>query len=260
MKLHASDIEAGYAGKPVLDGLDLQLADGEIAGIIGPNGSGKSTLLKVLARLLKPDRGVVYLGDRNIRRMGSRQVARRLAVLPQHPTAPTGLTVRDLVGYGLFPHTPWLSRLGRTDGGVIDEALDQCNLRPLADRPLATLSGGERQRAWVAMALAQRPRVLLLDEPVTFLDVSHQLDLLELLVRLNAERGITMVMVMHEINLAARYCHRLLAMRDGRIVRDGTVEQVLQPEVIEQVFGIAAAVAACPVSGRPMCHFYKTNQ
>lgn len=254
MKVWTQELQAGYDRQLVLSAVNLRVEPGEMVGIIGPNGSGKSTLLRVLGRLLQPWDGVVYLDGRRLADLSPREVARCMAMLPQAPAAPPELTVYELVGYGRYPHVPWLKRLGPADREAIDRAIRDCRLEALAGKPLATLSGGERQRAWLAMTLAQEPRVMLLDEPVTFLDINHQLEMLELIAALNRERGITVVMVMHDINLAARYCRRLVALKDGQIVADGPVEEVLRPEVLREVFHVEVQVGTDPVTGRPACY------
>ncbi|MFQ5858631.1 MAG: ABC transporter ATP-binding protein [Anaerolineae bacterium] len=254
MRVWTEGLRAGYDRQPVLWAINLKVEDGEMVGVIGPNGSGKSTLLKVLGRLLKPWGGVVYLDGRHLAELSPGEVARCMATLPQAPTSPPELTVYELVGYGRYPHVAWLKRLGPADRAAIDRAIRECRLEALTGRPLSALSGGERQRAWLAMALAQEPRVMLLDEPVTFLDINHQLEMLDLIAALNRERGITVVMVMHDINLAARYCRRLVALKGGRVAHDGPVEAVLRPEVLREVFHVEVQVGTDPVTGRPACY------
>ncbi len=254
MKVWTEGLQAGYDRELVLSAVNLRVRPGEMAGIIGPNGSGKSTLLKVLGRLLQPWGGMVYLNGRRLADLSLREVARCVAMLPQAPVSPPELTVCELVGYGRYPHVPWLKRLGPVDREAIERAIRECRLEALAAKPLATLSGGERQRAWLAMALAQEPRVMLLDEPVTFLDINHQLELLDLIADLNRKRGVTVIMVMHDLNLAARYCRRLVALKAGRVVADGPVEEVLCPEVLREVFQVEVRVGRDPVTGRPVCY------
>ena len=243
--------EVSYDGRPALDGVDLTFARGEMVGIIGRNGSGKSTLLKLIGRLLAPGAGAVYLDGKALASMPMGELARNTSVLPQAPAPPAELTVRELVGYGRYPHVPWLRRLGVQDHTIIEGAIEACRLEDLADRRLDTLSGGERQKAWVAMALAQQPRVMLLDEPVTFLDLGHQLEVMDLVGRLNRDEGITVVAVMHDLNLAARYCERLVALKAGRVCADGPTAEVMSPTVLREVFGIEARIGRDPVTGRP---------
>jgi len=251
--LRASALAAGYAGRAVLEGLELGLAAGSVTALIGPNGSGKSTLLKALARLLPARQGSVVLDGADIAALPSREVARRLAVLPQSPSTPAELTVRELVEQGRFPHAGPLRMLRRQDHEAIDRALRDTGVEALARRPLDELSGGERQRAWIALALAQQTPLLLLDEPTTFLDVGHQLEVLDLVRRLNRERGITVAMVLHDLNHAAHYADRLVALRDGRIVADGAPADVLTPRLLEDAFRVQATVLRDPATGSPVC-------
>ena len=248
--------EVSYEGKLALDSVDLAFARGEMAGIIGRNGSGKSTLLKLIGRLLVPSDGAVYLDGKALASLPMGELARSTSVLPQAPTPPAELTVRELVGYGRYPHVPWLRRFGGRDHEIVEGAIESCRLEELAGRRLDTLSGGERQKAWVAMALAQQPRVMLLDEPVTFLDLGQQLEVMDLVSRLNRDEGITVVAVMHDLNLAARYCERLVALKDGRVCADGPTADVMSPAVLREVFGIEARIGQDPVTGRPVCYPY----
>ena len=250
-------LDVAYDRQVVLRDVSLKFGAGEMVGIIGPNGSGKSTLLRAISGLLKPKRGVVHLDGELLSTFPPSEVARRLSSLPQAPPAPPGLTVRELVGYGRYPHLSWLSRFGDQDRGIIDRTIATCHLGSLADRPLATLSGGERQRAWIAMALAQQPQVMLLDEPVTFLDIGHQLEVMDLVEELNRSEAITVVAVFHDLNLAARYCPRLIAIKGGRIHSDGPAREVIRPDVLESVFGIGAQIAVDPVTRQPFCHPYR---
>jgi len=255
MDLTAEQITVGYGKQPVLEGLDLHLASGSFTGIVGPNGCGKSTLLKVLARWMRPWEGRVTLGGTDMRRLHTRQIARALAVLPQHPTAPPEVTVSELVASGRHPHLPRFGRFGEHDRQVLREVVAECELEDLADRKLGTLSGGQRQRAWLAMALAQEPRILLLDEPLSSLDINHQLEVMDLLTRLNATRGLTIGIVLHDLNLAARFCESLVFMQAGRIARQGPVDEALQASVVERVFHVRARIERDARTGRPHCHF-----
>lgn len=259
MKVQAEKLVAGYDKSDVLTDVDIAIMDGEMVGIIGPNGSGKSTLLKALARLLKPRSGTVYLDGRALRELPTGEVARRMAVLPQAPNSPSELTVRELVGYGRYPHVPWLKRLGPTDHEAIDRAIDECHLEVLAQRQVSTLSGGERQRAWLAMALAQEPKLMLLDEPVTFLDICHQLEVMDLIAQLNIERGITVLMVLHDLNLASRYCGRLIAVSKGRLSYDGPTQEVICPDVLRDVFGVDAYIVQNPHTGKSVCYPFQAS-
>ncbi len=259
-RLEARALEGGYAGVPVIRGVDLSLHDGELTAIVGQNGSGKSTLLKLLAGLLRPFSGAALLDGENIRDISRQSLARTLALLPQSATGdadlPPELTVRELVGFGRYAHAGWLRRLRDPDRSAIDHALTACGMADLAERPLGALSGGERQRARLAMALAQDAPILLLDEPIAALDIAHQLRLLDLLERLNRERGLAVCMVLHDLNLAARHCRRIIALRDGRVVADGPVEDVLTPDSLRAITGLQATIAPDPVTHRPACYFH----
>ena len=252
VRLAAEDLRLAYDDRVVVDGLDLALTDGSFTAIVGPNGCGKSTLLRALGRLLRPAAGRVLLDGRSIARTPTREVARVLGLLPQTPVAPAGLTVADLVARGRHPHQSWLRQWSREDEAVVAEALRWTDMADLGDRPVDELSGGQRQRAWISMALAQETDLLLLDEPTTYLDLSHQIDVLELVARLHAERGRTVVVVLHDLNLAARYAHRLVAMRDGALVASGTPHEVLTEQLLADVFDLEARVVPDPVAGTPM--------
>ncbi|WP_084960110.1 ABC transporter ATP-binding protein [Thermoactinospora rubra] len=252
MRLQAVDVTLGYGDRVVVDGLDLGIEAGTVTTIIGPNGCGKSTLLRALGRLLKPSGGQVLLDGKRIDRLPTREVARVLGVLPQAPSAPEGLTVADLVARGRHPHQTWYRQWSSSDADAVAEALAMTGLSDLADRPLEELSGGQRQRAWISMALAQGTDLLLLDEPTTFLDLAHQVEVLELVRSLHSSAGRTIVMVLHDLNLAARYTDRLVAMRDGRVVAAGTPHEVLTEELLRKVFDLEAKVIPDPVAGTPL--------
>jgi iron complex transport system ATP-binding protein len=247
-RLTARDLTLGYGERTVVEHLDLDVVDGGVTAVIGPNGCGKSTLLRALGRLLRPRGGEVLLDGRRIDALPTRDVARALGMLPQSPTAPEGLTVADLVGRGRHPHRSWFRQWSGDDEAVVAEAMAWTGVSDLADRPVDALSGGQRQRAWIAMALAQGTDLLLLDEPTTHLDLAHAVDVLDLVDRLHTERGRTVVMVLHDLSLAARYADRLVALRDGRIVAQGAPRDVITPELLADVFGLHAAVLPDPVS------------
>ena len=257
MDLVADNLDAGYGRQRVLDGLSLSLDAGTLTGIIGPNGCGKSTLLKVLARLMTPWNGSVRLDGEEVHALGRRQLAKRLAVLPQSPLAPPQITVAELVSCGRHPHVPRFGRMSREDRRIVAEAMSDCELDELAERPLDTLSGGQRQRVWLAATLAQQPCVLLLDEPLAALDISHQLDALDLLGRLNRERGLTIAIVLHDINLAARYCSHLVLMDQGRIVQHDRPSVVCEGAALRAVFDVDVYVDDDPRTARPVCRFYR---
>jgi len=251
--LRADNLTAGYDGADVIAGLDLEIPAGQVTAIVGANGCGKSTLLRALARLLRPRAGGVLLDGRSISELRSREVARRLGLLPQSPVAPEGLSVEDLVARGRHPHQGLFRQWSTADEAAVEEALATTGTAGLRDRPLDALSGGQRQRAWIAMALAQQTELLLLDEPTTFLDLAHQLDVLDLLDRLVAERGRTVVMVLHDLNQACRYADRLVAMREGRVCAAGPPGEVVDAAFVQDVFGLEARVVEDPVAGTPMC-------
>ena len=244
---------AGYGGAPILDGLDVALPRGAFTVLLGPNGSGKSTLLRALARLLPLKAGQVVHEGEAIARMPSRLLARRIGILAQGPTAPEGLRVRDLVEQGRYPHRSLFGGWSEADATACEAALRLTAMTDLAERPLDALSGGQRQRAWIAMALAQETGTLLLDEPTTFLDIAHQIEVLALVRRLVETRGTTVVAVLHDINQAARYGDHLVLLKAGRIRAAGGPGEVLVPATIREVFGIEASVIADPETGTPFC-------
>ena len=252
VRLAAERISLAYDDHVAVRELDLQLTEGSFTAIVGPNGCGKSTLLRALGRLLRPASGQVLLDGRAIARTPTREVAKVLGLLPQSPVAPEGLTVADLVARGRHPHQSWLRQWSRDDEALVGEALAWTGMTDLAARPVDGLSGGQRQRAWISMALAQGTDLLLLDEPTTYLDLAHQIDVLDLVARLHAERGRTVVVVLHDLNLAARYAQRLVAMKDGDLVASGTPEEVLTEALLAEVFELEARVLPDPVSGTPM--------
>lgn len=244
---------AGYGERPVLNDINLSIPYGGITTLVGPNGSGKSTLLRTIARLLRPSGGQVLLDGAAIRSLTTTQVARRMAILPQSPEAPGTLTVRELVEQGRFPHVGALRMLRAQDHAAITVALAQTGMSGFAHRPVDALSGGERQRAWIALALAQDTPILLLDEPTTFLDLGHQLEVLDLVRSLNRDRNMTVVMVLHDLNQAARYSDRMIVLQAGRVVADNAPSRVLTEQILGQVFNIRASIVTDPVTGTPVC-------
>ncbi len=250
--LEARGLSAGYGGRAIVDGVDLLLPPGRISVIVGANACGKSTLLRTMSRLLAPRDGSVLLDGHAIGTMPTKQLAQTLGLLPQQPIAPEGIVVADLVGRGRHPHQRMFRSWSSADDRAVADALDVTGIAELADRAVDELSGGQRQRVWIAMALAQHTDVLLLDEPTTFLDLAHQIDVLDLLADLNRDRGTTIAMVLHDINLAARYAHHLFAMCDGHLVAHGAPRDVVTPELIADVFGLDAEVIDDPVSATPL--------
>ena len=240
--MNTKNIAVGFDGKSVLENLSLEIEKGQIISILGPNGSGKSTLLKILSRNLKPDKGSVYLDGHNLIELSAKVVARKMAVLPQSPEAPKDLTVRDLVEYGRYPHQKWWQGRSGEDDECVNWALQQTGLEEMSGRIVSTLSGGERQRVWIAMALAQKPEVLLLDEPTTYLDICHQLEIMELLAEFNRVHQITVAMVLHDINQAARYSDSIVVLHQGKVFAVGRPEDVITPHTLRAVFGVESEI------------------
>ncbi|KAB2698120.1 ABC transporter ATP-binding protein [Ochrobactrum sp. Kaboul] len=250
--LTVSQLSSGYDDTLILDGLDLDVPSGKITVIVGANACGKSTLLRTMSRLLAPRKGQVLLDGKSIHKIPSRELARTLGLLPQSPIAPEGITVADLVSRGRNPHQKMFARWTREDDEAVAAALNATQTASLAERPVDELSGGQRQRVWIAMALAQQTEILLLDEPTTFLDIAHQVEVLDLLTDLNRERGTTIVMVLHDLNLAARYADFLVAMNGGRLHVSGAPQDVLTEKTVADVFGLESRIITDPTSGRPM--------
>ncbi len=252
-RLEAVGIDAGYADAPILDAVDLLVPDGKVTVLVGPNGCGKSTLLKTLARILSPCRGQVLLEGKDIHALNTRAVAAKLGLLPQGPVAPEGLTVRELVSQGRYPHQSLLRQWTRADEEAVESAIETAGITQFADRSVDTLSGGQRQRCWVAMVLAQETRLILLDEPTTFLDLKVQVDLMDLFASLAHDRGHTLLIVLHELSLAAAYADYLVMMKDGKIVSAGEPDDIFTAERLKHVFDLDASVLRDPVSGRLVC-------
>ncbi|WP_298040272.1 ABC transporter ATP-binding protein [uncultured Microbacterium sp.] len=244
-------VRLGYAGSTVVDDLTLEVPPGGFTVIIGPNGCGKSTLLRAMGRMIAPQSGSVTIDGADLRSMRTRRVAQRIALLPQSPLTPGAITVADLVSRGRTPHQSLLRQWSPEDERIVDEALHEVGMTELGDSLVEELSGGQRQRVWIAMTLAQRTPVLLLDEPTTYLDIAHQVDVLDLCSRLHSD-GRTLVAVLHDLNLAARYASHIVAMRDGGIVAQGRPDEVFTPEILRQVFDLEALVLPDPETGRPL--------
>lgn len=239
-------------GPAVVDGMSLEVPDGRVTCIVGPNACGKSTLLRAMSRLLKPRGGHVVLDGTRIQQHPTKEVARRLGLLPQSPAAPEGLTVEDLVARGRFPHQRMLQQWREADETAVEDALALTRTDELRHRPVDELSGGQRQRVWIALTLAQQTPIMLLDEPTTFLDVAHQLEVLDLLAELNATHQRTIVMVLHDLNEAARYSHHLVAMREGEVIAEGPPGEVVTVDTVRAVFGIDSKIVDDPVTGTPL--------
>jgi iron complex transport system ATP-binding protein len=247
-KLGTKSVDAGYPATAdlVLRRLSIDVAEGELVALVGPNGSGKSTLLRTLGRVLKPRDGIAYLDGKAMREWPTREIARRLALLPQGPTLANDLTVEELVMLGRSPHQGILGVLSSRDEEAVRSAIFETSIGPLVKRNVSELSGGERQRVWLAMALAQQPRILLLDEPTTFLDLNHQLEVLDLIQALNRQHGLTVVMVLHDLNQAARYAGRIVVLHQGEIYADGDPATVLTPATLREVFGVEGRIIPGP--------------
>jgi iron complex transport system ATP-binding protein len=250
--LAAEGLRLSYEKKEIVHGIDLELPPGKVTMIIGPNGCGKSTTLRGLARLLDPSGGRVLLDGKDISTIPNREVATILGILPQHPVAPDGITVTDLVSRGRYPHQGWFRKWNAEDDEAVAQALTVTNTAELSTRAVGSLSGGQRQRVWIAMALAQRTDLLLLDEPTTFLDLANQVELLDLLTDLNRRSSTTIAIVLHDLNLACRYADHLVCMKAGEIVAEGTPKEIVTAEIISSVFGMRCDVLIDPVSDTPL--------
>ncbi|MET3682732.1 iron complex transport system ATP-binding protein [Alkalibacillus flavidus] len=256
MRVRGEQLLVGYDDNTVLDHLDVQIPERQITAIIGPNGCGKSTLLKGLTRILTPNSGRVLLDGEDIKKQKTKDVAKKMAILPQSNDYANGLTVGELVSYGRFPYQKGFGRLSDDDVESIDQAMKSTGVLEFKHRPVDALSGGQRQRVWIAMALAQDTEMIFLDEPTTYLDLAHQLEVLELLQSLNQLEGRTIVMVLHDLNHAARFADYIISMRDGSIVKEGRYDDVIQADVLRDVFDIDAIVGQDPRTGKPICLTY----
>lgn len=258
--LTGKSISVAYHQNTVIPAMDVQIPRGRITSIIGPNGCGKSTLLKALSRMTPVREGHVFLDGREIAHMSTVEVAQNMAILPQAPQAPGGLTVKELVSYGRYPHQKGFGRLKKEDHEAVKWALSITNTDELADRDMNALSGGQRQRAWIAMALAQDTPLILLDEPTTYLDMAHQLEILELLEDLNKRQGKTIAMVIHDLNLAARFSDWMIAMRSGKILYEGTPKEIMTNKTLADVFSLDACISQDPWTGKPVCVTYRMKK
>ncbi|NSC22394.1 ABC transporter ATP-binding protein [Streptomyces albus subsp. chlorinus] len=251
-RLTARGLTLAYEERTVVEELDLEVPDGEITVVVGPNACGKSTTLRALGRLLKPRSGAVLLDGEELARIPTRTIAQSIGLLPQSPVAPEAITVSDLVSRGRQPHQRWWQQWSQEDERAVTEAMERTDVAALADRPVDALSGGQRQRVWIAMALAQETDLLLLDEPTTYLDIAHQVEVLDLVRQLNREKGRTVVMVLHDLNQATRYADHLVAMKNGRVAARGRPEEIVDAALVREVFGLEAVVVPCPVTGDPL--------
>jgi len=250
-------VDIGYEKIKIVNDVSLHFNDGEITTIIGPNGCGKSTLLKAMTRIIPYHKGAIYLDGAAIAKYNTKELAKRLAILPQIAENPAGLTVGELVSYGRFPHQSGFAKLTNEDYEIIDWALEVTSTLEYKYREVDTLSGGQRQRVWIAMALAQKTDIIFLDEPTTYLDMAHQLEVLQLLKKLNEEQGRTIIMVLHDLNHAARFSHSLIALRDGKLVKQDSVENIMQSKVLADVFNIDATIVRDPKTDKPVCLSYE---
>ncbi len=251
--LEAKNLTLSYGNQYIFQELNLTVQKGKITVFIGGNGCGKSTLLRSMARLLKPQTGAVILDGHNIASLPTKQVAKQMSLLPQGPNAPEGLTVLQLVKQGRYPYQSWLQQWSREDERMVREALEVTGMSDLAERTVDSLSGGQRQRAWIAMTLAQGTDIILLDEPTTYLDLTHQIEVLDLLYELNITEQRTIIMVLHDINLACRYAHNIVAIQNQRIFAEGAPEQIVTADMIEAVFAMKCKIIPDPIFGTPMC-------
>lgn len=251
-RLTGEALTLGYGDFRVADGLNVALPDGKFTAIIGPNGCGKSTLLRTLSRLMKPLGGQVRLDGEAIQHFATKEVARRIGLLAQNASAPGDITVAELVARGRYPHQPLFTRWRDEDERAVQKAMAATGVTALADQSVDTLSGGQRQRAWIAMVLAQETSILLLDEPTTWLDISHQIDLLELLCTLNRDQGYTLAAVLHDLNQACRYANHLIALRDGKIIAEGAPSEIVDAALIEAIYGLRCMIIEDPVAGTPL--------
>ncbi|HGH5977892.1 TPA: iron-enterobactin ABC transporter ATP-binding protein [Kluyvera georgiana] len=251
-RLRGEALTLSYGKKTIAESLNVTIPDGHFTAIIGPNGCGKSTLLRTLSRLMTPTHGHVYLDGEEIQRYASKEVARRIGLLAQNATTPSDISVQELVARGRYPHQPLFTRWRQEDEDAVQRAMQATGIVELANQSVDTLSGGQRQRAWIAMVLAQDTAIMLLDEPTTWLDISHQIDLLELLSELNRERGFTLAAVLHDLNQACRYATHLIALREGKIVAEGAPQEIVTAELIEAVYGLRCMIIDDPVAHTPL--------
>ncbi len=251
-RLRGEQLTLAYGKKTIAENLNVTIPDGHFTAIIGPNGCGKSTLLRTLSRLMTPTQGHVFLDGEHIQHYASKEVARRIGLLAQNATTPGDITVQELVARGRYPHQPLFTRWREEDERAVANAMQATGVTNLASQSVDTLSGGQRQRVWIAMVLAQETAIMLLDEPTTWLDISHQIDLLELLSELNRQQGYTLAAVLHDLNQACRYATHLIALKEGKIVAEGAPGEIVTAELIEQVYGLKCLIIEDPIAGTPL--------
>lgn len=256
--ISCKNLKVGYEEKVIIENLSLSITKGEVVSIIGPNGCGKSTLLKTLSRIIKPMSGGIYIQNESIKSLKSKHISQKVCLLSQHNDAPGDLTVEELVYFGRIPHKKWYESKTKSDEEIVNWAIENTGLKRYKNTPINSLSGGERQRAYIAQALCQKPDILLLDEPTTYLDISYQLEVMELVREINEKFNITIVMVLHELNQASKYSDRLVIMKDGEIVSDGCPKEVINKETIKQVYKIECDIDNDPISNKPRIHPIQT--
>lgn len=256
--ISCKNLKVGYEEKVIIENLSLSINKGEVVSIIGPNGCGKSTLLKTLSRIIKPMSGGIYIQNESIKNLKSKHISQKVCLLSQHNDAPGDLTVEELVYFGRIPHKKWYESKTKSDEEIVNWAIENTGLKRYKNTPINSLSGGERQRAYIAQALCQKPDILLLDEPTTYLDISYQLEVMELVREINEKFNITIVMVLHELNQASKYSDRLVIMKDGEIVSDGCPKEVINKETIKQVYKIECVIDNDPISNKPRIHPIQT--
>lgn len=256
IRLTTAHLEIAYEKRVIVNDLNIAIPQKKITALVGANGSGKSTILKTMARIMNPSKGSVLLDGKSIHKQSTKEIAKQLSILPQNPTAPDGITVSELVSYGRFPYQKGFGSLGKEDREAISWALESTGMTQFADRPVDQLSGGQRQRAWIAMTLTQETDIIFLDEPTTFLDMAHQLEVLQLLEALNKKEQRTIVMVVHDLNHASRYAHNMIAIKSGTVEAEGSPKEVMRPDVLRKVFGIEADIVEDPRTGLPLCFPY----
>lgn len=256
--ISCKNLKVGYEQKVIIENLSLSINKGEVVSIIGPNGCGKSTLLKTLSRIIKPMSGGIYIQNESIKNLKSKHISQKVCLLSQHNDAPGDLTVEELVYFGRIPHKKWYESKTKSDEEIVNWAIENTGLKRYKNTPINSLSGGERQRAYIAQALCQKPDILLLDEPTTYLDISYQLEVMELVREINEKFNITIVMVLHELNQASKYSDRLVIMKDGEIVSDGCPKEVINKETIKQVYKIECDIDNDPISNKPRIHPIQT--